>query len=70
MAIKVTITVQSGYWAPQEYLQNAHTNLIENVVRQAIHADIARAYMDMNNKPFLGSPGQIKVTVERKDISQ
>ena len=69
MTTKVTVTIKSGHWAPKAYLQNVMTVVLERTIQQAVHKDVARAFMDLNNKPFLGSLDQITVTVERKDIT-
>ena len=68
MTTKVTVTIVSNHWAPEAYLQNTQSILIERAVQSAIHADVARAFMDLNNKPYLGTPDQISVAVEQKDI--
>ncbi len=66
----VTVTIESKHWAPQTYLNNAQTCLIERAVQTAIDAKVASEYMKANNKPYLGTPDQITVKVQRKDIDE
>lgn len=64
----VTVKIESDHYHPGQYLNKAQTCLIERAVSQAIYDEVARAFMDLNNKPYLGTPDQIQVRVERKDI--
>ena len=64
----VTVTIESKHWAPRAHLNNVQTCLIERSIQAAIHADVARAFTELNNRPYLTSPDQITVKVQRKDI--
>ena len=68
MRTVVTMTIESKHWAPQTYLSNAQSVLIERAVQQAIDNEVASEYMKANNKPYLGTPDQIQVKLLRKDI--
>ena len=65
----VTVTIESKHVIAHNYLNNAQSILIERAVQQAINAEIASAFMEANNKPYMDwLPNQIIVKVQRKDI--